>query len=306
MSTNNAVNYKPTQHNVIIGSTNGNIANVAPSATSGVPLISQGASSDPVFGTVTVPGGGTGAATLTGVLIGNGTSAITASTITQYGTVIAGASNAVTSVAPSATSGVPLISQGSSANPAYGTAVVAGGGTGSVTFNTYGVVTTGATSTTALSSVSLSSGQLLIGGTTTPAAATLTAGTNISISNGNNSITISATGSGAFTWNNQASSTVTMAINNGYIINNGASLVTLTLPATAAQGSTFQVVGTSSGGWTIAQVAGQSINFGTSTTTTGTGGSLSSTNTYDSVELVCTTANTTFQVIKPVGNITVV
>lgn len=306
MSTNNAVNYKPTQHNVIIGSTNGNISNVAPSATSGVALISQGASSDPVFGTVTVPGGGTGAATLTGVLTGNGTSAITASAVTQYGTVIAGASNAVSSVAPSATSGVPYISQGSSANPVFGTAVVAGGGTGSTTFNTYGVVTTGSTSTTALSSVSLSSGQIVIGGTTTPAAGTITAGTNISISNGNNSITISATGVGGFSWVDQTSGTVTMAINTGYIVDNGASLVTLTLPATAAQGSLFEVAGKSAGGWVVAQASGQTIEFGTSATTTGTGGSLASTNTYDCVRLLCVTANTTFVVLSSVGNLTVV
>ena len=74
--------------------------------------------------------GGTGAATLTGILIGNGTSAVGVSTVTQYGTVIAGASNTVSSVAPSATAGVPLVSAGASSNPAYGTAVVGGGGTG--------------------------------------------------------------------------------------------------------------------------------------------------------------------------------
>lgn len=97
--------------------------------------------------------GGTGAATLTGVLTGNGTSAVTANAVTQYGTVIAGASNAVTSVAPSATSGVPLISQGAAANPAYGTAVVAGGGTGVASTTAYAVLCGGTTSTAALQSI---------------------------------------------------------------------------------------------------------------------------------------------------------
>lgn len=103
-----------------------------------------------VLSTIPVPvnKGGTGAATLTGVLIGNGTSAVTASTVTQYGTVIAGTSNAVSSVAPSATSGVPYISQGAAANPVFGTAVVAGGGTGNVTQTAYSLVA-GGTSTTA-------------------------------------------------------------------------------------------------------------------------------------------------------------
>jgi len=110
--------------------------------------------------------GGTGAQTLTGVLIGNGTSAVGASTVTQYGTVVAGASNTVASVAPSSTSGVPLISQGSSANPAYGTAVVAGGGTGVTSNTAYAVLTGGTTSTNPIQSIASvgTSGQCLVSG----------------------------------------------------------------------------------------------------------------------------------------------
>lgn len=69
-----------TQYNVQVGNATGSLSSIAPSATSGVPFISQGAAANPVFGTVTVPGGGTGATSLTGVLIGNGTSAVTAQT----------------------------------------------------------------------------------------------------------------------------------------------------------------------------------------------------------------------------------
>ncbi len=143
-----------TNHNVLIGAGTTTITKVAPSATSGVALISQGSSADPVFGTVVVAGGGTGAVTLTGVLIGNGTSAVTASTITQYGTVVAGASNTVSSIAPSATSGIPYISQGASANPTFGTAVVGGGGTGNTTFTAYSVIAAGTTATGAFQNVS--------------------------------------------------------------------------------------------------------------------------------------------------------
>jgi hypothetical protein len=46
--------------------------------------------------------------------------------------------------------------------------------------------------TAATSTGALTSGQLLIGGTSTPAAATLTAGNNVTITNGNNSITVAA------------------------------------------------------------------------------------------------------------------
>lgn len=147
MVTNNSDNYSPVQYDVLVGAANGGIASVAPSATSGVPVISQGAAANPVFGTAVVAGGGTGATTLTGVLTGNGTSAVTASTITQYGTVVAGTSNAVSSIAPNATSGVPYISQGSSANPTFGTAVVAGGGTGIATTTAYAPICGGTTST---------------------------------------------------------------------------------------------------------------------------------------------------------------
>jgi len=60
---------------------------------------------------ITVSQGGTGASTLTGVLIGNGTSAVTASTVTQHNVVVAGASNALSTIAPG-TSGNVLTSNG--------------------------------------------------------------------------------------------------------------------------------------------------------------------------------------------------
>lgn len=106
-------------------------------------------------------------------------------------------------------------------------------------------------------------------------------------------------------WNDVASTPVTMAANNGYVVDDGASLVTLALPAVAAFGSRFEIVGKGSGGWTITEAAGQTIYYGTSTCTTTTG-SLSSTQTYDCVELICVTANTTFVVKSSIGNLTVV
>jgi len=136
-----------TNHNIIVGgATSSTLTNVAPSATSGVPLISQGAASNPAFGTAVVAGGGTGAVTLTGVLIGNGTSAVTGNAVTNHNILVGGASNAITSVAPSATSGVALISQGAAADPTFGTVVVAGGGTGQTTLTNHGVLVGAGTS----------------------------------------------------------------------------------------------------------------------------------------------------------------
>lgn len=111
-----------TQYNVQVGgATTSTLASIAPSATSGVPLISQGASSNPAYGTAVVAGGGTGAVTLTGVLTGNGTSAVTANAITQYAPVIGGASNAVASTTVG-TAGQVLQSSGAGVAAAYSTA----------------------------------------------------------------------------------------------------------------------------------------------------------------------------------------
>jgi hypothetical protein len=97
-------------------------------------------------GILSVARGGTGLASITShdLLIGNGTSAATL-------------------LAPSATSGVPLISQGASADPAYGTAVVAGGGTGVTSNTAYAVLCGGTTSTNPVQSIAGvgASGQVL-------------------------------------------------------------------------------------------------------------------------------------------------
>lgn len=237
---------------------------------------------------IEVAAGGTGATTLSGVLSGNGTAAVTASAVTQYGTVIAGVSNAVASVAPHATSGVPYISQGASSNPVFGTAVVAGGGTGLTSTTAYAVVCGGTTSTAALQSIASvgTSGQVLT-------------------SNGASALpTFQAASGGGMTWNEVTGTTQAMAVDNGYILNN-AGLVTATLPATAARGSVIRVAGKGAGGWRIAQNASQIIYFGLSTTTTGATGYIQSTAARDSVELVCVTADIHFQVISSMGNITI-
>jgi hypothetical protein len=96
---------------------------------------------------VTVPNGGTGAITLTGIVTGNGIAAFTASPVAQFNVLVGAAANAVASVAPTAAAGIPLISQGVAANPLFGTAVVAGGGTGIVTTTAYAPICGGTTAT---------------------------------------------------------------------------------------------------------------------------------------------------------------
>lgn len=153
---------------------------------------------------------------------------------------------------------------------------------------------------------SMTNGQLLIGSTgATPTPNTLTAGTGIGISNGAGSVTISVTGSG-YTWTDVSGTSQSMAVNNGYVANN-VGLVTLTLPSTAAFGSTVMIQGYGSGGWRVAQNAGQTIHTGVLSTTTGVGGSLSSTNRYDSIEILCVVADTEWTILTgEKGVITVV
>lgn len=155
--------------------------------------------------------------------------------------------------------------------------------------------------------LSLTNGQFLIGSTgLDPVPATLTAGTNISIINAAGSVTIAGSGAAGFVWNDTTTTSQSMSSNNGYVADN-SSLVTLTLPVSSSFGDVLSIVGKGSGGWTIAQNSSQLIHLGSSTTTTGTGGSLSSSNQYDSINLVCIVANTTWTARgAPQGNLTVV
>lgn len=140
---------------------------------------------------------------------------------------------------------------------------------------------------------SLTNGQVIIGFTGgTPAPATLTAGPGISIANGPGSITISGTGSG-IGWTEVTAATQAMTADNGYIANNAGG-VTFTLPATAALGTAIDVLGKGAGGWIIEQNAGQNIQIGNVSSTVGATGSIESTNEFDSITLICTTADTTW------------
>lgn len=144
------------------------------------------------------------------------------------------------------------------------------------------------------------------GGPISPSAGNwnLVGGTNVNVAGSGSSLTINAP-VGGVTWTDVTGTSQAMSANAGYTANN-AGLVTLTLPGTATYGSTFDVVGKGAGGWSIAQNAGQTIHFNSTSTTTGAGGSLASTVQYNTVKLLCTVADTDFTVIASEGNLTVV
>lgn len=129
----------------------------------------------------------------------------------------------------------------------------------------------------------------------------------INTSGSGNTITISLDGA-AFSWNAVDSSTNPnpMVKENGYVTIDNASLVTLTLPVTAAIGDTVRILGQGSAGWSILQNVGQLIHLQTSTTTTGVAGSLSSTDRYDTVEIICIVADTEFVCATVTGNLTII
>lgn len=84
-------------------------------------------------------------------------------------------------------------------------------------------------------------------------------------------------------------------------ISANAALSTFTLPVTANVGDSFEIIGQGAAFWTIAQNAGQSIKFNAATTTTGTGGSITSTQQFAVIDILCTVANTTWTVLNTSG-----
>lgn len=149
----------------------------------------------------------------------------------------------------------------------------------------------------------VSNGQIAIGGSgNNGVAATITAGTGVSVTNGAGSITIASTGVGSVVWNDVAGTTQTAVVNNGYIISN-AGATTVTLPTTAPEGSVFAIAGKGAAGWVLQMAAGQTMHVGSSASSVA--GSVTSTNQYDSITLVCVTANVTFVAIGGWGNLTV-
>lgn len=154
---------------------------------------------------------------------------------------------------------------------------------------------------------SSTAGQVLISSSSGQAAwASLTAGTNVTIIPGDNSIEISASGgSTGMTWSEVTGTTVSLAAENGYVMNN-ASRITATLPATCALGKRIAILGKGSGGWKIEQNSGQTIRFIALSTTTDVSGYLQSSEQYDCLEIVCITADTDFIVRSSSGNITII
>lgn len=110
------------------------------------------------------------------------------------------------------------------------------------------------------------------------------------------------TGSGGELWSTITSSTQQLVVSNGYVANYTSGRLAFTLPATASVGQGFEIVGLNgSGGWSIAQASGQYIRLGNTVSTTGTGGSVDSSSSTDSVRVICVVANSGWQIVDAVS-----
>jgi hypothetical protein len=127
-------------------------------------------------------------------------------------------------------------------------------------------------------------------------------GTGMNITGSGNNITFNSTG--GFSWVDVTAATQTLSPGTGYLADR-ATLITFSLPVTAAFGDTYIIAGYGAGGWTLAQHAGQSIIVGPLTSTVGVTGGIASIISSDLVEIVCVVADTTFKVVNTQGNVTV-
>lgn len=133
------------------------------------------------------------------------------------------------------------------------------------------------------------------------------AGTGIAMAEGSgaseNKMVVRAVG-GGISWEVITGAT-NAVINCGYIANHAGTRVEVTLPGTCPVGSVIKLTGIGAAGWKLVIPASDFVFFG-NVACAGAGGYLESLHWRDSVELVCVVADSTWNVISAVGNVTVV
>jgi hypothetical protein len=127
----------------------------------------------------------------------------------------------------------------------------------------------------------------------------------VTINSATDQLGVATIPTGIVSWTVVTAASQGMIVNSGYIANN-AGTITFSLPASSAVGSILRLTGINNAtGWQITQAAGQQVFFGTSSTTLGATGTLTSSATRDSVELVCVVANLTWNIVSSIGNPTI-
>lgn len=288
MATNNSIN-QPIFNTTLTASNGGIFYSTASSAAilSGTATANQvllsGSSTNPSWSTATYPA----TTTVNQILYSSSANVISGITTGNNGVLITSAGGV-----PSISSTLPSAVQGNITS--VGT-ITSGTWNGTVIGPTYGGT-----------GVNNGTSTITIGGNVTFSGAFTFTGTLT----GATSVTFPTSGTLATTTQvitpvDQTTGSVTMTSNHLYVTDNGASLVTYTLPTSSAIGDIVEIIGKSSGGWKIAQAAGQQINIGNSASTLGATGFVSSTLASDCIKLVCITANTIWTNASVQGNVTV-
>ena len=283
-----------TNHNVLVGAGTSTITNVAPTATSGIPLISQGSSADPLFGTAVVAGGGTGDTSFTAyaVICGGTTSTGPLQNVSGLGT-----------------SGQVLTSNGAGALPTW----QASSSSGAVTQVTLDAATSPITPSAG--NITLTGGQVATGvvganvirtrgNTASSATIEIQRSTSSAVSNSalngvshfdsskfgvdtNGFVTFIGSTSN-IPWTDEGGN-FNAASNNGYFF---TALLTSTLPPTPAQGDVIRIVVDTTSVVTLTANTGQKIRIGN--VISSTAGTAASTKQGDSVDLVYRSASATW------------
>lgn len=251
---------------------------------------------------------GTGSITI----VGSGSTLTTQLTgLTNHAVLVGAGTATITSVGPTATAGQVLQSAGSSADPVFSTATYPATTTinqilysssanvvaGLATANN-GVLTTGTSGIPVITALA-SNGQLIIGsGSGAPAAATLTPGTGITITNAANSITIASNGS-SMAWTDESVSFNAVS-GNGYFV---TAVATATLPSAPSQGNVISFIVDTASVLTITANTGQVIRIGTSVSASA--GTAASTAIGSSVTLVYRASDTAWIAKDVIGTWTV-
>lgn len=323
----------------------------------GNPTISAGASTPlsfptdsgtatPAANALTLAGSGSIATSGSGATV---TTALTG--LTNHAVLVGAGTSTITKVGPTATAGQVLQSAGAAADPAFSTATYPSTTTvsqilyssatnvvsGLATANR-AVLTSGATGIPVLTALA-TDGQLIIGSTAgVPAAAVLTPGTGITITNASNSITIAANGSvvaqtltgdsggalsptagnfnivglaGSKTSGSGSTITVksppfsqiggagTSVLNTGEFV---TATATRTLPASAGliDGDLFMYICTTANLLTIQSVTAQKIRIGAQISSTA--GTIVSTAIGDSITLRFNATDGFFYAVSMIGN----
>lgn len=284
-TTLNSCNQTITQYNIQSGNASNSLNQIAPTATSGVPLISQGSSSQPVFGTAVVQGGGTG---LTSATQGDLLYASAANTLLQ----LAKDTNATRYLSNTGTTNNPAWAQVALATGVSGTLPLANGGTNANLTASNGGIFYSTSTAGAILSGTATAGQLLRSGSSTaPTWTTSTYPTTNAVStllyasSANTMAALATANSAILNTNGSGVPSLATSPSVSGTITAGTGLTATTGAITASAGNVVVTAGnltlpnTNSGGTNGVITLGGSrfvSNFGTSSTFVGSGSGNSS------------------------------